>query len=58
MNNPYVRYAIAVLIVLAVAEAAPQVVNTFLVLVLIGMLVMNAKAMASLAAVFGAVGKA
>lgn len=57
MNNPYVRYAIVVLVVLAAAEFAPQVVNVFLALVLVGMLLMNPKAMASLAAVFGTVGK-
>lgn len=57
MKNPYVRYAIAVLIVLGVAELAPQVVNTILVIVLIGMLLMNAQAYKSLAALFGAVGK-
>lgn len=57
MNNPYVRYAITVLVVLAVAEFAPNVVNTFLLLVLIGMLLMNTKAITSLAAIVGTVGK-
>lgn len=57
MNNPYVKYAIAILIVLALAEVAPQIVNSILILVLIGMMLANTKAIASLAAVLGSLGK-
>lgn len=57
MNNPYVRYALALLIVLAVAEFAPQVVNVVLALVLVGMLLMNAKAVGSLVSVIGTLGR-
>lgn len=57
MNNPYVKYAIVVFVVLAAAEFVPEVVNVLLVLILIGMLLISAPSFATLAAFIGSAGK-
>lgn len=57
MNNPIVKYAIAVFVVLAVAEFAPEAVNVILVLILVGMLLISAPSFVSLARTIGSVGK-
>lgn len=46
--NFYVRLILVILIVLAMAEFLPQYVNTFLLLVLAGLVIMNANQFAGL----------
>lgn len=46
--NFYVRLILVILIVLAFAQFFPQFVNTFLILVLAGLVIMNAKQFAGL----------
>lgn len=51
------KYLIAVLIVIALAEAVPEVVNAVLVLVLVGILLMRFGAFQQLASSIGSLGK-
>lgn len=46
--NYYVKLIIVVLIVVALAQFFPEAINAFLVLVLAGMLIMNANQFAAL----------
>lgn len=57
MNNPYVKYALAVVVVVAISEVAPEVVNVFLALVLVGMLLIDSHAFIGLIRTVGSVGK-
>ena len=51
------KYLIAILIVIALAEAMPEVVNAVLVLVLVGILLMRFGAFQQLVASIGSLGK-
>ena len=51
------KYAIAILLVLAVAQVAPEAVNAFLILVLIGILLMRFSYFQDLVTQLGSLGK-
>lgn len=51
------KYILAVLIVIALAEAAPKAVNTILILILAGVFLKRAGAFTGLLSVIGSLGK-
>ena len=51
------KLAIVILIVAALAEYAPELVNAILILVLLGMVLGNWKSFSGIASVFGSLGK-
>jgi len=55
--NFYVRLIIAILVVLALAEVAPEVVNAILLLMLVGMILGRWPAFAWLANIIGSLGR-
>ena len=55
--NFYLKLGIAILIVVALGEAAPDVVNAVLVLILIGAILGNWQEFSGLAAILGTLGK-
>lgn len=57
INSTPVKVVIAVLIVIALAEAAPEPVNYFLLLVLIGIILSRFEYFKGLAALIGTLGK-
>ncbi len=50
MGNYYTRLILVLLIVLAVAQFVPEMVNAFLLLVIASMVIMNSKQFAALVA--------
>lgn len=55
--NFYLKLAIVILIVIALGEAAPDVVNAVLILILIGAILGNWQEFSGLAAILGTLGK-
>jgi len=55
--NFYLKLGIVILLVLALAEAAPDAVNAILVLILIGAILGNWQEFSGLAAILGTLGK-
>ncbi len=53
----YIKYILAVLVILALAEVAPEVVNAILILILVGMLLMRFGYFAQLFNLIGTIGK-
>lgn len=53
MNNYYVKIVIVFLIVIALAEAIPEIVNSFLILVLVGIFLGHWETFAKLLAGIG-----
>lgn len=51
------KYLIAILVVIALSEAMPEMVNAILILVLIGIVLMRFSAFQQLAASIGTLGK-
>ncbi len=56
MNNA-AKYILAVLIVIALAEAAPKAINTILILILAGVFLKRAGAFTGLFKMIGSLGK-
>lgn len=55
--NPVAKYILAVLIALALAEVAPAVVNSILILILAGVFLKRAGAFTALLKTIGSLGK-
>ncbi|WP_322510722.1 hypothetical protein [Chloroflexus sp.] len=55
--NFYIRLAIAIIVVLVLAEFAPEAVNAVLILLLVGMLLGRRRSFEMLAAFIGTIGR-
>ena len=55
--NFYIKLGIVILLVVALSEAAPDLVNAILVLILIGAILGNWQEFSGLAAILGTLGK-
>lgn len=56
MLNYYARLIVAVVVVLAIAQVIPEPTNAFLILLLIGIIIGNAKAFAWMWQLIGSLG--